>query len=32
MPRDNVYSFDQIVQAHDAMEAGRTSGKLAVVT
>ncbi|WP_207957196.1 zinc-binding alcohol dehydrogenase family protein [Rubrobacter tropicus] len=32
VPIDHVYGFDQIVQAHAAMEAGRTKGKLVVTT
>jgi NADPH2:quinone reductase len=32
VPIDHVYSFDQIVEAHTAMEAGTTSGKLVVTT
>jgi NADPH:quinone reductase len=32
VPIDHVYSFDQIVEAHTAMEAGRASGKLVVTT
>jgi NADPH2:quinone reductase len=30
VPIDRVYSFDQIVEAHEAMEAGATAGKLVV--
>jgi NADPH:quinone reductase len=30
VPIDHVYSFDQIVDAHEAMEAGATAGKLVV--
>jgi NADPH2:quinone reductase len=32
VPIDHVYSFDQIVEAHTAMEAGRATGKLVVTT
>ena len=32
MPIDRVYRFDQIVEAHEAMEAGTASGKLVVTT
>lgn len=32
VPIDHVYRFDQIVEAHTAMEAGRTAGKLVVTT
>jgi len=32
VPIDHVYGFDQIVAAHTALEAGRTSGKLVVTT
>jgi NADPH:quinone reductase len=32
VPIGHVYSFDQIVQAHSDMEAGRASGKLVVLT
>jgi NADPH:quinone reductase-like Zn-dependent oxidoreductase len=32
VPIDRVYHFDQIVEAHTAMEAGRASGKLVVTT
>jgi NADPH:quinone reductase-like Zn-dependent oxidoreductase len=32
VPIDRVYDFDQIVEAHDAMEAGGTAGKLVVTT
>jgi NADPH2:quinone reductase len=32
VPIDHVYTFDQIVQAHTAMEAGHTKGKLVVTT
>jgi len=32
VPIDHVYSFDQIVEAHAAMEAGSASGKLVVTT
>jgi NADPH:quinone reductase-like Zn-dependent oxidoreductase len=32
VPIDRVYRFDQIVEAHDAMEAGRAAGKLVVTT
>ena len=32
VPIDHVYRFDQIVEAHTAMEAGRGSGKLVVTT
>ena len=32
VPIDHVYSMDQIVEAHAAMEAGRASGKLVVTT
>src|SRR3954468_14582572 len=31
-PIDRVYGFDQIVEAHEAMEAGTASGKLVVTT
>jgi NADPH:quinone reductase len=31
-PIDRVYGFDQIVEAHTAMEAGGTAGKLVVTT
>jgi NADPH:quinone reductase-like Zn-dependent oxidoreductase len=32
VPIDRVYGFDQIVQAHEAMEAGTAAGKLVVTT
>src|SRR5947208_15837417 len=32
VPIDRVYRFDQIVEAHTAMEAGGTAGKLVVTT
>jgi NADPH:quinone reductase-like Zn-dependent oxidoreductase len=32
VPIDHVYEFDQIVQAHAAMEAGEATGKLVVTT
>jgi NADPH:quinone reductase-like Zn-dependent oxidoreductase len=32
VPIDRVYSFDQIVEAHTAMEAGLAKGKLVVTT
>lgn len=32
VPIDHVYGFDQIVEAHAAMEAGRAKGKLVVTT
>ena len=32
VPIDRIYRFDQIVEAHAAMEAGRTRGKLVVLT
>ena len=32
VPVDRVYGFDQIVEAHTAMEAGGTAGKLVVTT
>jgi NADPH2:quinone reductase len=32
VPIDRVYGFEQIVQAHAAMEAGQASGKLVVTT
>ncbi|WP_207548602.1 zinc-binding alcohol dehydrogenase family protein [Mycobacteroides chelonae] len=32
VPIDRVYAFDEIVEAHTAMEAGRASGKLVVTT
>ena len=32
VPIDHVYAFDQIVEAHAAMEAGHTKGKLVVTT
>lgn len=32
VPIDQVYDFDQIVEAHSRMEAGRASGKLVVTT
>jgi NADPH2:quinone reductase len=32
VPIDHVYRFDQIVEAHAAMEAGRAAGKLVVTT
>lgn len=32
VPIDHVYGFDQIFEAHAAMEAGRAKGKLIVVT
>jgi NADPH:quinone reductase-like Zn-dependent oxidoreductase len=32
VPIDTVYGFDQIVEAHAAMEAGHTKGKLVVTT
>ena len=32
VPIDHVYGFDQIVEAHAAMEAGRAQGKLVVTT
>jgi NADPH:quinone reductase-like Zn-dependent oxidoreductase len=32
VPIAHVYSFDQIVEAHAAMEAGTTSGKLVIIT
>jgi len=32
VPVDRVYGFDQIVEAHAAMEAGGTAGKLVVTT
>jgi NADPH:quinone reductase-like Zn-dependent oxidoreductase len=32
VPIDRVYTFDQIVEAHTTMEAGRASGKLVVTT
>jgi NADPH:quinone reductase-like Zn-dependent oxidoreductase len=32
VPVDRVYRFDEIADAHAAMEAGQTSGKLVVIT
>jgi NADPH:quinone reductase len=32
VPIDHVYAFDQIVEAHEAMESGQTKGKLVVLT
>jgi NADPH2:quinone reductase len=32
VPVDHVYEFDQIVEAHAAMEAGEAAGKLVVTT
>jgi NADPH:quinone reductase len=32
VPIDHVYSMDQIVEAHTAMESDRASGKLVVTT
>ena len=32
VPIDRVYAFDQIVDAHRAMEAGYATGKLVVTT
>src|SRR5881227_503817 len=32
VPIDRVYAFDQIVEAHEAMEAGAGAGKLVVTT
>jgi NADPH:quinone reductase-like Zn-dependent oxidoreductase len=32
VPIDRVYGFDQIAEAHEAMEAGSTVGKLVVTT
>jgi NADPH:quinone reductase len=32
VPIDHVYQFDEIVEAHSAMEAGHTRGKLVVTT
>jgi NADPH:quinone reductase-like Zn-dependent oxidoreductase len=32
VPIDQVYDFDQIVEAHSRMEAGQASGKLVVTT
>jgi NADPH:quinone reductase-like Zn-dependent oxidoreductase len=32
VPIDRVYDFDQIVEAHDAMETGGAAGKLVVTT
>jgi NADPH:quinone reductase-like Zn-dependent oxidoreductase len=32
VPIDRVYTFDQIVEAHEAMEAGAAAGKLVVTT
>jgi NADPH:quinone reductase len=32
VPIDHVYPFDQIVQAHTAMQAGHTKGKLVITT
>jgi NADPH:quinone reductase len=32
VPIDRVYRFEQIVEAHTAMEAGHTKGKLVVTT
>jgi NADPH:quinone reductase len=32
VPIDHVYAFDQIAEAHAAMEAGKASGKLVVTT
>jgi NADPH2:quinone reductase len=32
VPIDHVYSFDQIVEAHQAMESGDAKGKLVVTT
>lgn len=32
IPIDHVYAFDEIVEAHIAMESGRTRGKLVVTT
>jgi NADPH:quinone reductase-like Zn-dependent oxidoreductase len=32
VPIDNVYPFDQIVEAHVAMETGHTKGKLVITT
>jgi NADPH:quinone reductase-like Zn-dependent oxidoreductase len=32
VPIDHVYEFDQIVEAHTAMESGGTRGKLVVAT
>jgi NADPH2:quinone reductase len=31
-PIDHVYRFDQIVEAHSAMDAGHTKGKLVITT
>jgi NADPH:quinone reductase-like Zn-dependent oxidoreductase len=32
VPIDHVYAFDQIVEAHEAMESGHTTGKLVITT
>lgn len=32
IPIDHVYRFDEIVEAHTAMEAGTAAGKLVVLT
>jgi NADPH:quinone reductase len=32
VPIDHIYSFDQIAEAHTAMEAGHTRGKLVITT
>jgi NADPH:quinone reductase len=32
VPIGHVYRFDQIVEAHEAMESARVSGKLVVTT
>ena len=32
VPIDRVYAFDEIVEAHPAMESGRAAGKLVVTT
>jgi NADPH:quinone reductase-like Zn-dependent oxidoreductase len=32
VPIDRVFGFDQIVEAHEAMEAGAAAGKLVVTT
>jgi NADPH:quinone reductase-like Zn-dependent oxidoreductase len=32
VPIDRVYGFDQIVNAHEAMEAGTAAGKVVVTT
>jgi NADPH:quinone reductase-like Zn-dependent oxidoreductase len=32
VPIDRVFDFDQIVEAHEAMEAGAAAGKLVVTT